>query len=338
MPSLLAATHRSRLNLDNPTRCGNGIFVAAIRASAARCDPYAQSWWRFMSHRAGYGDNRCHSTAIARTPLMRYSKGVNFSSSRTRSLLSFDFDGTMHDPYRQPSVSPQLFALLTRLRLESQSLWGINTGRTLEFACEGLKEEKFPLMPDYLIACEREIYYPDGEGGWEPDAVWNVTCHRAIAELLEESDALMERIRRLVGEQTGAQWLDHRGEPASLVARTEEEMAWIAGQVERIVPVDSHLGWQRNSIYLRFGHKDYQKGSSLATVAKHFAIPAEHVFAIGDSYNDKEMLDRKVAGMIACPGNAIPEIIAHVRSQEGYLCQQTHSEGVIEALTHFLKP
>ena len=92
---------------------------------------------------------------------------------------------------------------------------------------------------------------------------------------------------------------------------------------------------QRNSIYLRFGHKGYQKSSSLAAVAKQFSVPVENRFAIGDSHNDREMLDRSIAGMIACPANSIPEIIAHVQSQGGYLSQLDHSPGVVEAIRHY---
>lgn len=252
-----------------------------------------------------------------------------------RCLLSFDFDGTLHDPNQQPSVSTRLFDLLASLRDERGALWGINTGRSLPYALEGLLEERFPLTPDYIIAREREIYFPDGAGGWVPDQAWNDSCHRAIEELLEESKILMDRIRHLIGEQTGAEWIEQHGEPASLIARTEAEMEWIAKQVTMMVPADSPLGWQRNSIYLRFGHKGYQKGSSLAAVARHFSIAGDAIFAIGDSHNDIEMLDRQFAGMIACPANSVDEIIAHVRDQDGYLCQHSHSDGVVEAIQHY---
>lgn len=252
-----------------------------------------------------------------------------------RHLLSFDFDGTLHDPYRQPSVIPQLFDLLVTLREEKKALWGINTGRSLPYTLEGLQEECFPLAPDFIIAREREIYFPDSTGGWRPDQEWNDSCHHAIEDLLRESQTLMDRIRHLVGEQTGAEWIDQHGEPASLIARTEAEMEWIASQVAKMVPTDSSLGWQRNSIYLRFGHKGYQKGSSLGAVARHFGIAPEAIFAIGDSHNDLEMLDCTVAGMLACPANAIDEIAAHVKAQGGYFCQQGYSDGVLEALAHY---
>jgi HAD superfamily hydrolase (TIGR01484 family) len=270
---------------------------------------------------------------------MRYRSLMPFSSSSgDRCLLSFDFDGTLHDPNEQPSVSPLLFDLLANLRKERKAVWGINTGRSLPYTLEGLHEEQFPFHPDFIIAREREIYYPDGFGNWTPDQAWNDACHDAIENLLEQSKPLMDSIRHLIKAQTGAEWIEQQGEHASLIARTEAEMEWIAKQVEQMVPADSSLGWQRNSIYLRFGHKGYQKGSSLAAVARHFSLSPEAIFAIGDSHNDIEMLDPHVAGMIACPANAIDEIIAHVRAQNGYVSQDSHSKGVIEAIQHYLQP
>jgi HAD superfamily hydrolase (TIGR01484 family) len=261
---------------------------------------------------------------------------MNFSRTVSdQCILSFDFDGTLHNPYQQPSVTPELFALLSSMREERKALWGINTGRSLPYTLEGLQEECFPLVPDFIIAREREIYYPNAAGEWMPDQAWNDACHQDIEDLLHESKPLMDRIRHLVGEQTGAEWIEQQGEHASLIARTEAEMEWIASQVETMVPADSLLGWQRNSIYLRFGHKGYQKGSSLAAVAKQFSVPVENRFAIGDSHNDLEMLDRSIAGMIACPANSIPEIIAHVNSQSGYHSQRDHSQGVVEAIRHY---
>ena len=87
----------------------------------------------------------------------------------------------------------------------------------------------------------------------------------------------------------------------------------------------------------RFGDLAYQKGSSLARVAQRLGIAPAGIFAIGDSHNDLEMLDRGTAAMIACPANTVPEISAHVKAQGGYLCRQSYSEGAVEALRHFFR-
>lgn len=254
---------------------------------------------------------------------------------KTELLLCFDFDGTMHHPAASPPIAPELWDLLGTLRATRGAFWGINTGRSLPHLIEGLEESCAPSSPDFIVAREREIYFPDGIGGWQPDRDWNDACELAITQLLAESDNMMKQIRSLVEERTGAEWLELPGEPAGMISRTEEEMAWIVEQVESIVPAGSLLGWQRNSIYLRFGHRAYQKGSSLARVANHFQLMSKQVFAIGDSHNDFEMLQRDVADMIACPANSVAEIAWHVENQGGYLCKKSHSHGAVEALRHF---
>ena len=250
-------------------------------------------------------------------------------------LLSFDFDGTMHHPATSPSIAPAIWDLFDALRDKHGALWGINTGRSLPHLIEGLQESGVPRFPDFIVAREREIFFPGESGEWHADGEWNDACELAIRQLLAESDNMMKKIRGLVEERTGAQWLEEPGEPAGIISRTEEEMAWIVAQVESIVPPTSRLGWQRNSIYLRFGHRAYQKGSSLARVTGHFQLTPDRVFAIGDSHNDLEMLHRDVAGMFACPANAVTEIASHVMEQGGYLCRESHSQGAVEALRHF---
>ena len=98
---------------------------------------------------------------------------------------------------------------------------------------------------------------------------------------------------------------------------------------------NSQLAWQRNSIYLRFGHQDFHKGSSLAEVARQYRLPAAQCFAMGDSHNDLEMLDPAHAGMAACPANSVAEIRAKVLSAGGLLTQASHGHGAIEALRYF---
>ena len=97
---------------------------------------------------------------------------------------------------------------------------------------------------------------------------------------------LLARIRHEIEEHTGAQWLEMDGEPAGVISRTEEEMEWIVGHIAPLVVGEPQLAWQRNTIYLRFGHRDFQKGSSLAEIARMHRLPPARCFAIGDSHND----------------------------------------------------
>jgi hydroxymethylpyrimidine pyrophosphatase-like HAD family hydrolase len=114
-------------------------------------------------------------------------------------------------------------------------------------------------------------------------------------------------------------------------------MEWIIDRIEPLAAAEPHLAWQRNSIYLRFGHRDFQKGSSLSQVASHYQLAVGRCFAIGDSHNDFEMLDPAHAGMTACPANAVAAIKEKILATGGLLTKESHGYGSIEALEHYFK-
>nr|WP_281375566.1 HAD hydrolase family protein [Haloferula luteola] len=250
-------------------------------------------------------------------------------------VLCFDFDGTLHDPAAVPPVVDELFVCLQRLREERGAVWGINTGRAMNHVVEGLVESHFPFSPDWVVAREREIWYPNAVGRWVPDEGWNRQCEKDHRKFFKKIAKLLKRIRAEVEEHTGATWVEHDGDPAGLVSRTEEEMEWIVRRVVEMAADEPLLGWQRNSVYLRFGHRQYHKGSSLRKVAEGLGLGPAECFAIGDSHNDFEMLSPDAAGQVACPGNSVPEVRAHVASVGGYVCDLTHSRACVEAMEHF---
>jgi hydroxymethylpyrimidine pyrophosphatase-like HAD family hydrolase len=251
------------------------------------------------------------------------------------AVLSFDFDGTLHDPASAPPVPGGFFDTIRRLREDHQALWGINTGRSMAHMVEGFLESRFPFLPDWVVAREREIYLPNAMGRWIPHVPWNQRCEQEIHGLFKRVRKLLARIRHEIEEHTGAQWMEMEGEPAGLISRTEEEMAWIVERIEIMTVGEPHLSWQRNSIYLRFGHRDFQKGSSLSEIARLHQLPPARCFAMGDSHNDMEMLDPNHAGMTACPANAVLEIREKVSAHGGLITRGVHGTGVIEALEHY---
>src|SRR5205823_14168892 len=124
---------------------------------------------------------------------------------------------------------------------------------------------------------------------------------------------------------------------AGLIAASEEEMDRVTEFIEGARAKEPKFNYQRNTIYLRFCHADYHKGAALAELARLIDIPRESIFAAGDHHNDISMLDGEVAGVPACPANAIEEVKAAVRSAGGYVAQREHGAGVREALRHFLE-
>jgi HAD superfamily hydrolase (TIGR01484 family) len=262
-------------------------------------------------------------------------KALDPPSNGATAILSFDFDGTLHDPAASPPVPRAFFDLIQKLRVEQGVVWGINTGRSIPQMIEGFIESRFPFLPDWVVAREREIHFPNSFGRWIPDAAWNKKCEQEIHRLFKSSRRLLAHIRAEVEEHTGAQWIEMDGEPAGIISRTEEEMEWIVTHITPIIHEEPHFSWQRNSIYLRFGHRDYQKGSSLSHVASYYKIPSAGCFAIGDSHNDLEMLDPAHAAMTACPANAVDEVRRKIIATGGRVTCASHGEAAIEALTHY---
>ena len=247
-------------------------------------------------------------------------------------ILSFDFDGTLHDPAENPPVPRAFLDEIRRLRETRGAVWGINTGRSMPQVAEGFIESAFPFLPDLVVAREREIYFPNSFGRFLPHTDWNKRCEKDIHKLFKKSRKTLAKIRHEVEEHTGAQYIEMDGEPAGLISRTEEEMEWIVAHIAPILAEVPELGWQRNSIYLRFGHRNYQKGSTLTEVARLHGLATGQTFAAGDSHNDIEMLSAAHSGFAACPANAVAAIRETVASRGGLITRAAHGTGVIEAL------
>jgi hydroxymethylpyrimidine pyrophosphatase-like HAD family hydrolase len=248
-------------------------------------------------------------------------------------MLSFDFDGTLHHPADSPPVPAEFFDLIKLLREEHGALWCVNTGRSLPYLIEGFIESGFPFLPDWVVAREREIYQPNAMGRMIPHAGWNRRCEHEMHRLFDRASDFLKTIRHEVLEHTGAEWIAMDGEPAGIISRTEEEMDWICERINALVP-PLDLGWQRNTIYLRFGHNAFHKGSSLGEISRLTGLTAKACFAIGDGHNDLEMLHPEYAASVACPANAVAEVREQVIANAGYVTNQRHGMGVAEALQH----
>ncbi|MEZ7957693.1 MAG: HAD family hydrolase [Rubritalea sp.] len=250
-------------------------------------------------------------------------------------VLSFDFDGTLVCPESDPQLDPRFFEVIQQFR-EAGWMWGVNTGRSQMQMISGFMEGKFPFLPDFLIARERELYTPGALNRWIPVAEWNERSEKDHKKMYRRVRKFIDIVRDHVENETSAKWITEAGDPAGIVATSVEEMAEIIAFIDAQIGQYKNLGYLRNTIYLRFSHKDYHKGTSLAEIVRRCGVEKEQVFAIGDGHNDIDMLHKDYAGMIACPANADDDVKQHVREQGGYICEQRASLGAIEAIDHFL--
>ena len=255
--------------------------------------------------------------------------------SRIR-LLSTDFDGTLIAIGSHGRCPPDFVAALEE-HSRHGGLWAINTGRSLDHVLDGLRLFNAPLEPDFLLTNEREIYRKTANGHWMPHGDWNSISRRRHGELFGQALEMFAFVERLAQESDQITILYEEKIPVGLVTSSEEVMEIVANNIQSEAERVPDFSFQRNSIYLRFCHRDYHKGSALGELCRLEGIKADAVFAAGDHFNDLSMLDGSYAKMTACPANAIDPVKQLVRRSQGYIADKCWAEGVAEALDHYEK-
>lgn len=250
-------------------------------------------------------------------------------------LLSTDFDGTLAGPFEQePSLAPAFFEWLGEMKKRRPVIWTINTGRDWQSLGSELGLRNPPFWPDWVVLIEREIYQVKEQRIFSFED-WNRACERAHDTLFHKAEALLEELHQRLEQTSGLQIISDPGSPFGLIAESEEQGDEVAQVLREVLPREPQLAAVRNSIYFRFSHADYNKGTCLDRIGRELGIAPSHRFAAGDHYNDVPMLRHRFAHHLACPGNAIDEVRQLVRQEGGYLSQGAISEGIAEALHHF---
>ena len=129
--------------------------------------------------------------------------------------------------------------------------------------------------------------------------------------------------------------IQENGRLAGLVTTCEEAMDEITGFIGRESVHLPDFSFQRNTVYMRFCHRDYHKGAALGALCRNLSIPHAEVFSAGDHFNDLSMLDGTFAAFPCCPSNAIPEVKSAVQTAGGYVASLPAADGVAEAWRFF---
>ncbi len=249
-------------------------------------------------------------------------------------LLCFDFDGTLVLPEAEPVFHPGLGQMIRHLRAQGAA-WVVNTGRSLPQTLQGLAQYGLFMEPDYLIVRECDVYRPGLLRRWSDFGAWNRKARRAHDRFVRDHAAFFAAAKRFLEEHTEAQFLHGEDGDIGIVAANLEEMDRICAWIESVRGQHPDIGFQRNTIYLRFSHTAYSKGSALGELSRLLDLQAGQVFAAGDNFNDLSMLHPRYAAKTACPGNALPPVKNQVRDHGGFVAERPASEGMMEALAHF---
>lgn len=261
---------------------------------------------------------------------------VTVMASASTFLFSFDFDGTMVDREPHPAVHPGLNAFLASVQSQG-GLWAVNTGRTLFQTLDGLAQHRISPLPDFIMAKERELYGPGPFNRWVDLGSWNKRCQKEHKRFLKSHRKVFARVRRYLDAETNAQWVEGLEETPGIIATTEQEMHQICVFIEEETRGDDVLSYQRNSIYLRFCHAAYNKGTVLQELGRQLGVSHEQICTAGDNHNDLAMLCPTVAKYRVCPVNAIPEVRQKVEKwPRGLIGSGRASFGLLDGIQRLL--
>ena len=250
-------------------------------------------------------------------------------------LISTDFDGTIVNHDAKPSVVPEMIAALRDLRAAGVK-WAVNTGRTLWHMDDGLMREfALPVQPDYAIVEERDVYQRDPDGRWKPFGDWNERGVVSHDEMFRLAGPLLAEVLAFVERFEGVQNLYDKGRYIGCVTANNGDMDRLCAFLDKLRAGLPVFSYQRNTIYVRFCHEAYSKGTALGELARLLGFGRDEIFAAGDHHNDIPMLDGSFARWVTCPSNSCEEVKLTVRTAGGYLASGAASAGVVEALRHF---
>lgn len=245
-------------------------------------------------------------------------------------LLSTDFDGTLTTHHLDGRCSPAFADILLQHKA-SGGVWAVNTGRGVEHAIEGVTQFRAPVRPDFLLTNEREIFCSARDGRWTPHREWNDLCHLRHSELYERAKSLIRQIQAWAADEPDVTVIEEHGIVSGILTPTEEAMTGVAEFLDRESAAVPDFSYQRNTVYVRFCHRDYHKGTSLGELSRMLGIDRSSVLAAGDHFNDIPMLDGRYAAWTCCPSNAIPEVREVVLAAGGHVADKPAGDGVAEA-------
>jgi HAD superfamily hydrolase (TIGR01484 family) len=248
-------------------------------------------------------------------------------------LLSMDFDGTLVSESDHPPFPSELVDTLNLLRSAGVSL-ALNTGRTIELVDSGLAVNRFPIQPDFALTTERDLYRWNGSA-WESLGDWNHVCKQRHEELYLNSLKFLSELEAFALNLKGTKIHRESDRFVGVITANSRQMDEFCAYVDRRRDGLPEFSYQRNSIYLRFCHLDYNKGTVLAELQRLMGFSPEETFAVGDNFNDLPMLDVKFARYLACPANSIAEVKSAVETHGGIVATKKSGDGVAQALRQF---
>lgn len=117
--------------------------------------------------------------------------------------------------------------------------------------------------------------------------------------------------------------------PKLLIIDEPDYLDEIAPELRELLGPDVHITKSKPN-FLEFMHREGTKGHALTFLAKHFDVPMEATVAVGDSWNDHEMLE--AAGLGVAMGNAIQAL----KDIADYVTASNNEDGIKHVIDKFI--
>ncbi len=115
-----------------------------------------------------------------------------------------------------------------------------------------------------------------------------------------------------------------------LTIASEEKILIQMRDLQALFPAEQVHITRSKPYFLEFSHPLATKGQALQYLATHYGIPREAVMAVGDGYNDLDMV--AYAGLGVMMGNARDE----VKQYADFITASNDADGVAEAIERFI--
>lgn len=254
-------------------------------------------------------------------------------------LVCLDFDGTImvyDDP--APRFHPDVVEWLNALQLGGVQ-WCSNSGRDLPDQLGVLRasqEHGLEHLPLGLL-CAESVAYVREDGQYRPLEPWNTSAHR---DLLRLHTRVRERLRPYMG------WIEQRFRPKGVyvgdhytafqVEEAKDHPRHLFRELEALLVGVPELMLTRNGPWVAVLQERLGKGNVLREFARVMGYAPGEILAVGDQYNDLNMLDGSAAQHVGCPGDAIDDVVELVKQRSGLVAERAGPEGTVDVFRHFL--
>lgn len=256
-------------------------------------------------------------------------------------LIALDLDGTLLDS--GASIHRKTIAAMNKF-VKGGGIIAINTGRPYDAIVRIMKDNN--VLPHYqfphaLIAEERELYMRNEHNEFVPDEAWNSHIIQAEHALLAEARSIVQDVENVLAKngimprEPNVELENKRG----FIERyfnTQKEAIQAFEYTNTMLPADSSLQVVRNNRLIALRHRNVGKGKLLQKLAQRLNIEPQRILAVGDSNNDREMLDGSFQFQAGTVANADKEIILLMKQLRGPIASHPRSLGVAQLIQNII--